>query len=107
MKLIKDKNKYFFKICDRDLTDVNILRRFHQLPFKNKISFSIYHLNERNHFKINKNEKKQFVPQGVVLYRYSFFYIDLFKWINSGNITTNLYSKFKSIANITFSGRRQ
>lgn len=100
MKLINEKDKYFFKICDRDFTGKEILLRFHKLPYKNKISFSINQLNENNHLVVKENENNHFVPDGVSLYRYSFQYIDLFKWINTGKITKNRYSNIKSVANI-------
>ncbi len=101
MKQIKDKNKYYIKICDRDLTDKKILIKFHQLNFKNKVSFGIFQINEKNHFKINENENNQFAPDGIELFRYSFKYIDVFKWINSGKVTKNMYSKMKSFTDST------
>ena len=95
MNAITDKNKYFFKICDRDLTDANIIRKFHNLSFKNKISFGITRSNDKNHIQIKENENNQSVPDGVKLYRYSYKYIDVLEWVNSGRITNNIYSKIK------------
>lgn len=100
MNKITDKNKYFFKICDRDFVDSDILKKFHDLPYKNKISFGISKLNLQNHFKIKENENNKTVPDGITLYRYSYKYIDVLEWINSENITKNTYSKIKSVANI-------
>jgi uncharacterized protein (DUF1919 family) len=100
MNEVTDKNKYFFKICDRDLTDVNIIAKFHDLSFKNKISFGINELNIQNHIKINENENNQSVPDGIKLYKHSYKYIDVLEWVNSGRITKNIYSKIKSVANI-------
>ena len=100
MNEVTDKNKYFFKICDRDLTDVNIIAKFHDLSFKNKISFGINELNIQNHIKINENENNQSVPDGIKLYKHSYKYIDVLEWVNSGSITKNIYSKIKSVANI-------
>ncbi len=100
MNKVTDKNKYFFKICDRDLTDANIISKFHNLSLKNKISFGITESNDKNHIQIKENENNQNVPDGVKLYRYSFKYIDVLEWVNSGRITNNIYSKIKSVANI-------
>ena len=102
MKKVTNKNNYFFKICDRDLTDINIIRRFHKLPFKNKISFGIKNFDTKNHFQLIENENNQSVPDGVSLYRHSYKYIDILKWVNSGIIEQNFYSKIKSIANIVY-----
>jgi uncharacterized protein (DUF1919 family) len=101
MKSIKDKDKYYFKICDRDLTDSNIIIHFHNLPFKNKISFGINEINHPNHLQIKENEDHKFVPNGLELYKLSYLYLDVLGWINSGKITKNWYSKIKSIAKIT------
>lgn len=100
MNKVKDKNKFFFKICDRDLVDSDILMKFHDLPYKNKISFGINQLSPKNHFQIKENQNNQTVPDGLLLYKYSFTYIDILEWVNSGRITKNRYSKIKSSANI-------
>ena len=92
-----DKDKYYYKICDRDSGNKNDnLVKFHELPFKNKISFGINGLNNISHIQVRENENNQTVPDGVKLYRYSYKYVDVLNWINSGTIKTNLYSKIKS-----------
>lgn len=100
MNRVKDKDNYFFKICDRDLTNTDMILRFHKLPYKNKISFGINELSPKNHFHIKENDKHQTVPDGSKLYRYSFNYIDLLEWVTSGKITKNLYSKIKSYVDL-------
>ncbi|MEP5255640.1 MAG: DUF1919 domain-containing protein [Winogradskyella arenosi] len=102
MKNITNKDKYYLKICDRDLTDLYIINRFHKLPFKNKISFGIKNFNQKNHFQLIENENNLSVPDGVSLYRHSNKYIDVLKWVNSGAIEKNFYSKIKSTANILY-----
>ena len=88
------------KICDRDLTDDDIISRFHKLPFKNKISFGVGSNNNMNHIQIKEGNNAQFVPDGVELYKCSFKYFDIFKWINTGKVSNNFYSKMKSFAKI-------
>tara|TARA_R110002012_G_scaffold220618_1_gene392254 strand:+ start:5341 stop:6084 length:744 start_codon:yes stop_codon:yes gene_type:complete len=95
MKQIIDKDKYFFKICDRDFADSNILKQFHKLPYKNKISFGISDLDYKNHFKIEENEDHKTVPDGIKLYQFSYKYMDVLKWVNSGKVCINIYSKLK------------
>lgn len=96
----KDINNYYFKIDDRDLSNENIILKFHQLPYKNKISFSIKELKIKNHIKIKENENNQTVPDGVQLYQHSFKYLDVLKWVDTGKITNNLYCKIKSFTDI-------
>lgn len=101
MNKIKDRDKYFFKIDDRDFSDDDIIQRFHALPFKNKISFGLRKLDIKNHIQILENENGKNVPDGAVLYRISFKYFDVFKWINSGKIKSNWYSVIKAKCKIT------
>ncbi len=100
MKKNNDLDNFFFKICDRDLTDDDIISRFHKLPFKNKVSFGVGSNNNMNHIQIKEGNSAQFVPDGVELYKCSFKYFDIFKWINTGKISNNFYSKMKSFAKI-------
>ncbi len=93
MNKTTDLNKYYFKIDDRDLADKNTLLKFHSLPFKNKISFGIKELNIKNHIQIKENENNLTVPDGVTLYRASFRYVDVLKWVDSGVIKNNLGSR--------------
>jgi uncharacterized protein (DUF1919 family) len=48
MKEIGDRDKYYIKICDRDFTTPEMIQKFHSLPFKNKISFSVKPFNSKN-----------------------------------------------------------
>ncbi len=101
MNAVKDRNDYFYKICDRDLTNSDIILKFHDLPFKNKISFGINSLSPENHFHITENENNKTVPDGLQLYKCSFKYIDLLAWVTTGKITQNSYSKIKSDAKVS------
>jgi len=101
MKKNNDLDNFFFKICDRDLTDDDTINRFHRLPFKNKVSFGVGFNNSKNHIQIKEGNNSQFVPDGVELFKCSFKYFDIFNWINTGKISNNFYSKIKSLAKIS------
>lgn len=87
-RMIKERNKdnYFFKICDRDRND-EFLEAFHNLPFKNKISYSLKDLNsvkKRNHIKINEKDKNgDYVVNGKKLYKITFMYFNLHNWLKN------------------------
>ena len=99
MNEVLDRDKYYIKICDRDYTTPDMFQKFHSLPFKNKISFSIKPINAKEHIVVSEHEGER-VPDGVVLYKYSFKYVDLFKWIKTGEISNNWYGKIKSFAGV-------
>lgn len=90
LRMLEEKNRdhYFFKICDRERVSNKILEEFHQLPFKNKISFSVKNLStlkNKNHFKIHNTDRKNknHVPNGKKLFKLTFYYFDLPKWLCS------------------------
>lgn len=104
MREIKNKDNYFFKVCDRDDATKEDLIRFHQLPFKNKISFGAEAIDSPHHIKIKQSEIYQnrlTVPNGFALYKYGFRYFDILEWINSGKVVKNWYSKLKSFLSLT------
>jgi uncharacterized protein (DUF1919 family) len=92
MLKIKDKNNYFFKICDDWKANDEQINEFHNLPFKNKVSFvpdnkktidspfqiAIYERHKKN---------KISVPNGLGLFKITFLYFDLTKWL----ITSKIY----------------
>ena len=96
MKLVKDKDKFFFKICDRDKSTKSILKTFHDLPFKNKVSFSVYNLNLRNNINIKSSNNTEHAPDGVILYRLTHNYFDLFYWIKFRVIKNTMYNNLKT-----------
>ncbi|MBT8316874.1 MAG: DUF1919 domain-containing protein [Lutibacter sp.] len=82
------KNNYFFKICDLNEGTEEIFNKFHKLPFKNKVSFSIHKfsfLKNKNHIKIKESFKSKgiTVPNGVKLYKITFLYFDIPNWLNN------------------------
>jgi len=86
MLKVTNIDNYFFKICDRELTTKSNLVEFHELPFKNKISFSVNNYEElkaRNHIVILESEKNkgEYVPNGKKLFELTYLYFDLNKWL--------------------------
>lgn len=95
MKETSSEKDYYFKICDRDYANFEIISAFHKLPFPNKLSFGVEDLDIDNHIKIEETKNKNKLPDGVKLYRVSHKYIDVLEWVNSGITTKNTYSKLK------------
>lgn len=96
---VKNRNNFFIKIDDRDQTTTEMIKEFHSLPFVNKISFGVMQMSINEHIVIPETDQK-FVPNGVILYKKGFRYVDQLNWIKTGSITINLYSKIKSLAGI-------
>ncbi len=86
MQKVKNRNNYYLKICDRDLASTDIIKGFHKLPYKNKISFGISKMDNDCHIVIKENEENKTVPQGLVLYNISHNYVDIFKWVTTGEL---------------------
>ena len=82
----KNMNNYYFKICDRGKND-EFIEKFHKLPFKNKISYAIRDidsLKDKNHIKMNEKDKDgNYVINGKKLYKLTFLYFDLHKWLKA------------------------
>lgn len=91
----KEKDNLFIKICDREKTDLSIIKEFHRLPFNHKISFGIEPIPIEGHIQIKQSENDKNVPDGVKLYKLSYKYLDVLEWVNSGRISVNIYSKMK------------
>ncbi len=87
----QNMDNYYFHICDRERVTKQHLLEFHKLPYKNKISFAIYNhegLESSNHFKVlqqTKGEKKN-VPNGRKLFKLTFLYLDVNKWLLGNQI---------------------
>ena len=91
MLKVKDKNNYFFKICDMYNSSESILNKFHKLSYKNKVSFGVKNftsLKEHNHITIKESYKNQnkHVPNGVKLYKLTFLYFNLNAWLSNSDI---------------------
>ena len=92
-----DKDNYFFMVCDRRRVDLQDLTKFHELPFKNKVSFAFYDLlpgSNGNHVKFfnSKRNKTNKIPNGKKRFKLTFLYFDIVHWLNSGEI---LRTRFK------------
>lgn len=79
-------DNYFFKICDLNNGNESVLKKFHELPFKNKVSFGVKNflsLQNKNHIKIEESYKNkgETVPNGVKLFKLSFLYFDIPNWL--------------------------
>jgi len=84
---ITDLNNYFFKNCDMYESNETLLKQFHQLPFKNKVSFSFpkfESLKNYNHIQLKESNKtKIHVPNGVKLFKLTFLYFNLPSWLSN------------------------
>lgn len=86
MKKAQDNSNYYFKLCDRDHTSLDLIYQFHQLPFENKMSFGIADVENENHILITENENRKSVPDGVRLFNISQRYVDVKRWIETGEM---------------------
>jgi uncharacterized protein (DUF1919 family) len=89
-RMLEESNmdNYYFKICDINIGNENVLHKFHQLPFRNKVSFGVKNyaaLKDKNHIKIRESDKNEgvHVPNGVKLFKLSFLYFDLPNWLTN------------------------
>jgi uncharacterized protein (DUF1919 family) len=92
-RMLQETNfdNYYFTICDRRDCTVDILKAFHDLPFKNKISFGLHTVNglkPDEHIKVydNPKQKRKAVHNGKKLFKLSFLYVDLIHWLNTGKV---------------------
>ena len=100
MLRITDKDRYFFKYCDRDDATPQMIAAFHDLPYKNKVSFGIEDLSIPNHIRMRESDEGRMVVDGKKLYRYTFRYFDPLRWVTDGRRTSNAYGRFKAWARL-------
>jgi uncharacterized protein (DUF1919 family) len=95
---IQDKDNYFFKICDDWKANDQQINAFHNLPFKNKVSFvpnnkkiidspfqiAVYERHKKN---------KISVPNGLGLFKITFLYFNLTEWLISSKIYRTIYKR--------------
>ena len=84
----KDMDNYVFMMSDAWYATEQNFKDFNELPYKNKISFSIHefkHLNLKNHYQIKEIDKnfKDRVPNGVKLFKIMFIYVPFYKWLKN------------------------
>ncbi len=92
-----NKDNYFFMVCDRRRINAQDLTNFHELPFKNKVSFAFFNISANktiNHIRFfnSRNNKTNRIPNGKKRFKLSFLYFDVVHWLNSGEI---LRTRFK------------
>lgn len=86
-RMLKEENldNYFFKISDRERVSKELILDFHKLPYKNKISFGLNfysELKDKNHIKVYETQKgKNCVPNGKKMFKLTFLYFNLNKWL--------------------------
>ena len=92
MLKFKNKDDYFFSICDRRRVTDDDIMAFHKLDFKNKISFSfkkIKGLSNREHIKFIQDlaKKKGAPPNGKKRFKLTFLYFDVVNYLNTARVT--------------------
>ena len=91
MLKVTDKNDFFFKLCDDWKAEVKHFKHFHELPFKNKVSFIPDTKKDFEHpahigvYERHRTHKTR-VPNGVGLFKISFLYFDLTQWLFTSKI---------------------
>lgn len=86
-----DLDNVFFVICDRERVDAEIIKEFHKLDFKNKLSFgakSIKGLSPSQHVSVYESfgQHKERSPNGKKMFKTSFLYFDFVNWVNNGEV---------------------
>ncbi len=90
-----DSDKFYFKICERDLVTSDLIRKFHSLPFKNKISFSTESIEglpaSANHIIVQEKEPEgDKLIDGAELGKITYRYVNLTNWIKYQKFNKNL-----------------
>ena len=93
-----NKDDYYFTICDRRRVTPEDIQEFHQMNFKNKLSFSfdsIPGLSNLKHIKFIKDptKKKGTPPNGKKRFKLTFLYFELVQWLNSGNVVRTRFKE--------------
>ena len=88
----KDFDKYIFMMSDAWYASKQNFKDFNNLPYKNKISFSINKYKDlklQNHYHVleKDNKDKDRVPNGVKLFKIMFIYVDFYKWMKKALTT--------------------
>ena len=86
-----DLDNFYFIISDRERVDDNIIKDFHKLPFKNKLSFGAKAINsvgDLEHIALFQSFKRKETQAlgGTKLFKISDLYFDFENWINKKEI---------------------
>ncbi|WP_405381323.1 DUF1919 domain-containing protein [Maribacter sp. LLG6340-A2] len=92
------KDNYFYTICDRRMITPKDIAEFHEMDFKNKLSFSyekIEGLDSDQHIKFIQDRLKKggSAPNGKKRFKLSFLYFDLVRWLNDKTV---IRTRFKA-----------
>lgn len=99
LKSMSENIPTYFKFCDRDGCSLEHMKRFHSLPFQNKISIGVdpYNSNTHIHCPNLKDPSGNFVINGASLYQRRYDYFDISSWILKKNIHPTIINKFLHI----------
>lgn len=86
-RMVKDKKNFFFKFDDQDKCTEELLNKFHNLPFKNKVSFSKKKINYPNNFQLQKSIE-------YVSFPLTHKHFDMIYWLNKKEIKTTATFRF-------------
>lgn len=94
----KNKDDYFFTICDRRRVSSRDILEFHKMNFKNKLSFSfdkIQELSGQEHIKFiqDLSKKNGAPPNGKKRFKLTFLYFDFIQWINTGSVVRTRFKQ--------------
>jgi uncharacterized protein (DUF1919 family) len=83
----------YVKFCESENSHEENILRFHQLPFEDKISFSLRKSTEKRHFALVnlKDENTENLINGKALYKRRYQYINITEWIQNKNIKKRMY----------------
>lgn len=97
LKRLKENNNYFFKFCDREITDINLLLEFDSLPLKNKVCFTVKNIKAKNKniIQIKEQDHLPQVVDGRALYNISKNYFDIQRWLLTGNSSLYFIDKLR------------
>jgi len=89
-----EPNSLFFKFCDRDLCNPNLLEEFDHLELPHKICFtSKQHPNLQSSIWVKEYRNHDCVADGATLYRVGRKYFDVIDWLNGGSGQIKLAQK--------------
>ena len=93
---VRNKDNFFFKLCNDWKDDCQYYKQFHAMPYKNKVSFvpdDKHCFADPSHISVHERHRtnKSQVPNGVGLFKISFLYFDLAKWLATCRIKRKNY----------------
>ena len=89
----------YVKFCDRDGCQEGHIARFHATAFPNKLSIGVRPYGAINHLAMPTlaESHKEFVMNGLKLYRKRYLYFDVSHWILTGRVRRTWVSRLLSL----------